>query len=297
MSGIFGGSKSSSKPVDLRNPALATPTNQFASILLGLLGAEGPQRGSVRGPGSDPSTTLMPQPVGTPGSIAGIPAFQGQFTAPITANEQALLGSLMGQGQDRSNYLGGVISGQYLTPDSNPYLRAFSDAANRQTTEQYEEVATRVLPSTFNLAGHNLGYGGSSAFDRAHAIEARGFANALADTNARIYAGAYESERGRQQQAVGLSQQEVDTTIKNLQAQALPRMIEQYGLDQGLAEFKRQTEQLMQLLSLLQGITAPAMTSESKAKSSPGITPVLGAIGTGVAGLGAGGFFGSGGAA
>lgn len=283
MSGIFGGSKSSSKPVDLRDPALATPTNQFASLLLGLLGAEGPQTGQVRGPGTNPTATINPTPVGTSSGIAGIPGFQGQFTAPITGAEQNILAGLQGEGAGRQDFLAQTLSGQFLTPGSNPFLQQFSDAANRTTMRQFEEMMTRTLPGRFTQAGQNINPGQSSAFDRAAAIQSEGLANALADTNSRIFAGAYESERARQQEAAQISQQEVDTTIKNLQAQALPRLIEQFGLDQGLAEFQRQTQMLIQVLSILQGVSAPAMTSESKSKANPDISQAIGGAATGAA--------------
>lgn len=69
---------------------------------------------------------------------------------------------------------------------------------------------------------------------------------------------AFESQQARQQAAGGqlgqqqLAQQQaqLQAQLSNLQAQALPRMIEQLGIQGGLAEFQRQQQMLLQMLGL-----------------------------------------------
>ena len=75
--------------------------------------------------------------------------------------------------------------------------------------------------------------------------------------------GAYETERQLQQGGVQLNQQEVQNTIQNLQAQALPRLIQQYGLDQGLQQFNNQVNNLMTLLQTAGGVTHPVIGNQS----------------------------------
>jgi hypothetical protein len=109
---------------------------------------------------------------------------------------------------------------------------------------------------------------GSSAFDRAAAIATRGATDAVADTNAKIYGGAYDTERANQQQAVGLSQQEVQTTINNLAAQALPRLIQQYGYDQGLEEYKTRLAAMLDVFKTAAGVAAPTIGQTSTSSSA-----------------------------
>jgi hypothetical protein len=65
-----------------------------------------------------------------------------------------------------------------------------------------------------------------------------------------------------------LSSTEVQSLVQNLQAQALPRLIEQYGLDQGLQMFNNQVNDLMTLLQTGAGVTSPVVANESKSSSN-----------------------------
>lgn len=273
----FSQSKQKSDPFDLTSPEASGLRSPLASVLAGLLGVQEPFEARARRPGDDVVTSVTPTTVGTPGSIAGIPAYQGQYAAPLGANEQAVLQQLMTQTQPGSDpygagqYLQQSIAGQYTDPGSNPFLQSYIEAATRGVSDQYERVLGRTLPGQFTQAGQQVQPGGSSAFDYAAAQEATGFANALKDIATNIGFGAYEAERGRQQQsageAIGLNQQEVQNTLSNLQAQALPRLIEQYGLDQGLSEFQRQNDQLQQILAIIAGVQAPTPTSQGRGSS------------------------------
>lgn len=65
-----------------------------------------------------------------------------------------------------------------------------------------------------------------------------------------------------------LSSQEVSSLVQNLQAQALPRLIEQYGLDQGLQMFNNQVNDLMTIMQTGAGVTSPVIANESKSSSN-----------------------------
>ena len=53
------------------------------------------------------------------------------------------------------------------------------------------------------------------------------------------------------QQATGVSQQDVITTIKGLQAVSLPLLIQDHGIDRGLAEFKKRIEVVLQTIVIV----------------------------------------------
>lgn len=270
LKSIFGGgskeSQATSTPVDLQAGEYQALRQPFANTLLTLL-----QGG-------------------------GTPEYTGPLTEPLGGAEKSVLDYLQsntGAGSPTRGLLDSTLAGNFLPgqPGANPFLDAAIRAAQRPTLEGLTEVLSRTLPGRFTAAGQfiqpNTGPagGGSSAFDRAAAIATRGASNALADIATNISAGAYESERGRQTQAVQLNQQEVDTTIKNLQAQALPRLIQENGIDRALQLFSQRTQSLLQLLQTLGGVTAPVVANQQQSTSKEsverGIFPALFPFGLG----------------
>lgn len=244
---IFGGSKTQST-------AQSAPVDVQASEFK-----------KLRGPFSDTLLKLI--------QGGGTPEYTGPLTEPLGNAEKDILSYLQsntGSGSPARGPLDATLRGDFLPggANANPFLDAAIRAAQRPTLEGLEEVLSRVLPGRFTAAGQFVQPQGSSAFDRAAAIASRGAANSLADIATNISAGAYESERGRQQQAITLNQQEVDTTIKNLQAQALPRLIQENGIDRALQLFQQRTASLLQLLQTLGGVTAPVVGQQSSSQSS-----------------------------
>lgn len=270
-SALTGGSSSSSTPVDMTPSAIKGLRQPFADALKSLFGTS------------------------TGGGLSGIPGYGAEqaqadatgLSAPMSANESALLEQLMGNtqqggmGANAQSYLNDVLTGKYLPgqENSNPYLQSAIEAAQRPTLQALEETLSRVLPGRFTQAGQMTQPQGSSAFDRAAAIATRGTAQSMADIATQLSAANYEGERGRQQEAVGLSQQELDSTIKNLQAQALPRLIQQQGIQNGLETFQTR---LSALLSALQTATGSSglsnISQKTESESQGGLLPALGGI-------------------
>lgn len=249
LSTLFGGSQQSSTPTDMTPQPFQALQGPFAQYLSGMM-----QRG--------PNT------------------YGGPMTAPVGANENGLLGQLMTQtnpGGPRGNLLNSTMAGNFLPGQqgSNPFLDSAITAAQRPTLQGLTETLTRDLPSRFTAAGQFVQPQGSSAFDRAAAIATRGAADANANIATNMSYQGYNDERSRQQQAIPLSQQEVQSTISNLQAQALPRMIQENGIDRGISLFQGQTQQLMQILGILAGVTQPTIASKSQGDSTKGIIPGL----------------------
>lgn len=241
-------SQSSSVPTDVTPPELQRIRGPFANLLIGLL--KGGEKGNP---------------------LAGIPGWEGDLVAPIGKNEQAMLQRLQGFANDpaRGKYLQSVIGGDYLPGQdkANPFLNAAIEAAQRPTFQALEEVLSRTLPGRFTQAGHFVQPQGSSAFDRAAAIATRGAAQTAGDMAATMSSQAYDSERNRQQQAIQLGQQEVTAMIANLQAQALPRMIKDLGIQRGMQAFQQRVNTLMQTLGVAAGspiaVIQPTQSSSS----------------------------------
>lgn len=238
----------------------------------------------------NPFTSSLGGAVNTLGNnlAGGLPQYTGQLAAPMSGNEGDTLATLMqqqGQGggvQGTNDYLANVLKGNMMpgSPGGNPFLQNAITAAQRTTTDNLSNTLSRSLPGYFTANGqmispNNNGQGGSSAFDYAASNATKGAANAMGDIASNISNNAYNTGVQQMQGAAQLSQAEVSNTINNLQAQALPRMIQQLGITNGLQLYQTNLTGVLTLLNTLGGIAKPVVgqQGESSGTSTPGILP------------------------
>lgn len=260
-------SSSSSEPVDVTPQVFQNLQDPFAQVLAQLIGSTA--SGTTGG-----ATSFAP--TGDTGDVVrGIPVAEGPFAAPIGAGEQTILDQLLAQagGTNTSvsqNLLSQTAQGSFLT--ENPFLQSQIELAQRTSLQGLEELLTRVLPGRFTQGGQFTQPEGSSAFDRAAAIATRGVAGEVAGIATQLAGQGFEAERQRQQEAAialpQINETEVNTLISNLQAQALPRLIEQFGLEAGTEAFNQQISALLQVLAIASGTTQPVISTESSSKGS-----------------------------
>lgn len=203
----------------------------------------------------------------------------GPLAAPITANEQAVLDQLnrdTGDNTLRRQLIDKTLRGEFLPgqPGANPFLDATIRSAQRPTLQGLQETLERSLPGRFTAEGGQFVQPrGSSAFDRAAALATRSASDTLGDIATNLSYQTYDAERNRQQEAITFSQAEVDTVLKNLEAQALPRLIQDQGIERGLELYQTKMQALLQALSLaidasLQYGTKSKGKSKSKAQGT-----------------------------
>jgi len=133
-----------------------------------------------------------------PGStVAG---FQPEQTAAQWATTQrALQGSpLLGAAQQENLQ---TVQGQYLNPDTNPWLAKTYETAAKDVTNTFGQT---IMPGITKEAGAAGAWGGARE-GVARGTALTGFAGELSDLATKIYAPAYEAERNRQQAAVGVA--------------------------------------------------------------------------------------------
>lgn len=188
--------------------------------------------------------------------------YNGPLVAGLTDAETASLGRINATSGRSSLESAGrgelerTLSGQYLQPGSNPFLAGAIEAAQRPTLNAFREagLTDRAL---FARAGQKLP--ASSPFARAAAIRDEGLAGALGDTATRISAAAYEGERNRMtsaaNQAAVFDKAELDKQLGILQANALPRLVQQYGIDKGVEEYNRRLNRALQAAGIAQGVS------------------------------------------
>lgn len=224
-----------------------------------------------------------------------------QFATGDTQRQQTLERIMQGggqEGQDPFTETLRTIAQEGAQPqniEENPFLQDVIESAQRQTRQQLTETLERTLPGRFTQAGQFVQPGGSSAFDRAAAIATRGAAGEMSDIASDIGFRAFESGRqaqlqelgsrmeaaqagldqGRQEtqqqlQAAQISQQEIDSLVENLRAQALPRLIQQEGIDRGLELFNTRLNSLLQSLQIAAPAAAQFSQRQESEQSGPG---------------------------
>ncbi len=225
-------------------------------------------------------------------SSEGGPAFQGPFTADIGGAEQQALQNVQGFGgnnllQNQSDaFLQSLIEGRALTPESNPFLQQTIDAATRPLFRAFDdrELQERAL---FGRAGQKLQE--SSPFAQARSRATEGLLSAVGDVSGRIAGENFQRGLDRQQQAVNQVQATQQARFQQargiLEASALPRLIQQFGIDAGKREFDRRMQMMLQALQLGGGLSTPTLATSSVGVGADGALGPQGAFAEG-------GFFG-----
>jgi uncharacterized membrane protein len=255
------------------------------SILDMLMGASG-AGSSSSGTALDPATAAFLQSVMGPGYVPG-------NTTP------------QGLQQFAQGYEGAHATAAYDPNSENPFLAAAIEAAQRPTMQALTETLSRTLPGRFTQGGQFTQPQGSSAFDRAAAIATRGAGDTMGDIATKLsyqttadqlgrnfqaqqaargaedtalqgqLARDQESKEGaasRQIQAAGIapqvSQAQVQNLTANLQAQALPRLIQEYGIERGMDEFNNRMNSLLSVIGIAGGVTQPTVSSKSESSQA-----------------------------
>jgi len=142
------------------------------------------------------------------------------------------------------SYLNQTARGDYLTPDSNPYLRASIEAAQDPVVSRFNEQVLPGISGQFGASGRFGSGAHQAAVNRASDDLTRNMANA----STQAYANAYGQERGHQQGSQAALGQ------LNLQKnQALAEAVQRNAaISPSLANATRQ--QHMANLGLLEGV-------------------------------------------
>lgn len=321
---IFGGSESKQQSSTTTNPKDLTP-QEFKNLRPGVAGAfrAGIEQGGgpeYQGQFSAGVTANEQQLLNQIQQQA-----MSQGGAAGQASQDFLQNLISGQGpQNPALSFGPVqlMQGGTTMSDVNPFLQAQIEAATRPLLEQFNEETLPGLRAQFAQAGQQIQGQGSSPFEMAQARASSGLANAIGDVGTNLaaqdfaqrqalasqefmqaqgldaqsqmalqelQAGAFSDQMQQRlqgvAQATGLEQAQLDNLMASLEAQALPRLVEQYGIDQGLAEFRRRQDRLLQLMTTAGGLSSPtvgSVTTQTSSGSSSGQSPVGSAIGAGI---------------
>jgi hypothetical protein len=142
-------------------------------------------------PGGQPGPSPLPYSQVAPFTQDQLKGFQ--LTRGAADQAQGLSGAYSG-------YLSDVVGGKYLSPDDNPYLSKYFDAAARDVTRNYTQSTSPEILRQAIQSGTPFSSGTAQAYANAQ----EGLHTALTDLGAKIYAPAYQQERGYQQQGASM---------------------------------------------------------------------------------------------
>lgn len=200
--------------------------------------------------------------------------FQAGPVAGLTGGETTALRDLPGASQ--SNPLAQAALNRQLDPafldvSNDPVLANSIAAAIRPVQQQLAEAGSQAS-SAFANAGHTLGQ--SSPFQREAGRIQDNAARAAGDISAQITGGELGRRQAVQSQAIGQANQqtafEFQSALENLQAQGLPRLVEELGIQRGIDEFNRKQQELLQGMELALAAASPTIATDSVSKSSGG---------------------------
>lgn len=199
------------------------------------------------------------------------------------------------------DYARAAMSGQYLSPSSNPYLSDMVTAASRAAQDQFLTQSIPGLSSRFGMSGRTGSSGMGNAFNQLSA----GYGRGIADIATNMYGTAYENERQRQQEmamfAPDLLQARTGMYGAGIEAQDILNEQAQRELTDRVNRFNFEQQQpsdaLQRYLKSVSGTFGQQTTNTEQVMTPEVWTQVLGGLGvlaqTGLLGgiLGAGGQF------
>jgi hypothetical protein len=263
--------------------------DQAMASLNALLSGSGgyPQAGAgTVGTSQVAGTNINPADVASTFNATNNPLLQAYITASQRATMDNLAQTLVNNG---SRF---TANGQFIQPTGSSAFDRAQALATQSAANASSDIASNIGYNAYNLnqtlnqstaqsnaanalqallGNQSTGLAASTS-NAANTLTASGqnASNQLTASQSNQNA-ALQEEQNQIAAATAqgnLSSGEVSSLVSNLQAQALPRLIEQYGLDQGLQMFNNQVNDLMTILQTGAGVTSPVVANESKSSST-----------------------------
>ncbi|MCD6674839.1 MAG: hypothetical protein LT106_18555 [Burkholderiaceae bacterium] len=220
-----------------------------------------------------------------------------ETVAPFTADQLSAMDMVRGQATGAQNPLYGAaqqqtmdtIGGNYLTPESNPYLQQTFDTAANRVTDAFSRGTAAQTDARFARAG---AFGGS-AWNEAQQANQTALGDSLSGLAANLYGNNYAQERARQQQAAQFAPSLAGTISSQgyrdadalLNIGGMQQQLGQQYLTDDLGRYAAAQQYPYQQFGQLGQLFNPALGSQST-QTAPGVSPLAGALGGAMGGLG-----------
>jgi hypothetical protein len=196
--------------------------------------------------------------------------YEGPYGADITPEEQELVDQISSFGgaavtpaqREAAEARLATIRGEHLVPTEQfkPWVTAINEAFDEGTLQNV---------GMFTGAGHSVQ--DSSPFARSEAIREKARVDAIAKAGTDIYMGerGFQEAAAAGEEAQAASRQAVDAgeiqnLVDRLAATQLPRLIEDMGIERGLAQFNEEIQNLMNLFGMGAQATMPQLATSSE---------------------------------
>ena len=211
------------------------------------------------------------------------PFTQDQQSAMDAVRQRATAGSpVVNAAQEQTL---NTIQGDYLNPQTNPYLQQTYDLAADRMGDAFSRGTAAQTDANFARAG---AFGGS-AWQEAQEGNQRAFGDALGTLGANLFGNNYAQERNRQQQASmfapNLAAQDYRDAEALLNIGGMQQGLGQQYLTDDLSRFTQAQQYPYQQFQTFGQMFNPALGSQST-QTSPGVSPVNGLLGGALGGLG-----------
>lgn len=128
--------------------------------------------------------------------------YTSMFAGPNAGNpaaDYAYQDMLAWNPNQAAQYLTPTAQGQFVNPESNPYLDAYYDRATQNVQRTFQESLSPGLDAQYSMSGRL----GSGSYANARDTLEDQYGQQLGDIATGIYGGAYDQERQRQMSAAG----------------------------------------------------------------------------------------------
>ena len=178
-----------------------------------------------------------------------------------------------------------TINGDYLNPQTNPYLQQTFDTAADRVTDAFSRGTAAQTDSRF---AQSHGYGGS-AWNEAQQANQTALGDSLGGLAANIFGNNYAQERSRQQQASQFAPNLAAQDYRDAEA-----LLNVGGMQQGLGQaylsddaqrFAQAQQYPYQQFQTFGQLFNPNLGSNTT-QTQPGVSPVSGLLGGALGGLG-----------
>lgn len=211
------------------------------------------------------------------------PFTQDQQSAMDAVRQRATAGSpVVNAAQEQ---MMNTIQGDYLNPQTNPYLQQTYDLAADRMGDAFSRGTAAQTDANFARAG---AFGGS-AWQEAQEGNQRAFGDALGTLGANLFGNNYAQERNRQQQASqfapNLAAQDYRDAEALLNIGGMQQGLGQQYLTDDFSRFQQAQQYPYQQFQTFGQMFNPALGSQST-QTAPGVSPVNGLLGGALGGLG-----------
>lgn len=298
MGGLMGGSAANSQyssiPGNYQLPNYTGMAPSIASGLMGLVNAApqiNPTVGGITGTNFNlGSQTGNPLLAGlTPQQLASLGGL------PNASNNPNLAGSMQTLGQ--------IGNMNFINPSSNPFLASAIKGAVDPMVTAFNASTMPAMTGQFTAAGQKTSGaqpgGGSSAFDTAASLAQKQLEQSIGQVTSGMENQNYQTGVQNTQNAAiasgNLTSGNLNNMIQTLNAQSLPQLVQQYGINQGLQVYQQRMQMLLQVLGLGGQISQPVIANTAQSTSQNNQTQgLLSGVGSLFGGSGgAGGFMGA----